>query len=338
MSGFLYPSVLFLLLLIPLAAVFFVWCWRVRAALLATLGEARQVGNLVSAIQPARRIIKQVLWSLAVGSLILALARPVWGVEADVIETRGVSVMAVLDVSASMDAQDVLPSRIEQAKFALRDLFTNLQGNELGLVLFAGDAVLQFPLTTDTGAAESFLSAASTQSITRQGTALEAALRLALTGFEAGRSGAQIIVLVSDGENFEGDPLRAAREAAERDVTIYTLGVGGVDEGAPIPVYDANGQITGYKSEADGSLALSRLDETRLRQIAELTGGQYWRLDGGAENIRALSDAINQLEDGLLGSQSERRGVERFEIFVMLALLALSAEMLLPETAADDAA
>ncbi|MBZ0278224.1 MAG: VWA domain-containing protein, partial [Anaerolineae bacterium] len=190
--------------------------------------------------------------------------------------------------------------------------------------------VLQFPLTSDTGAAVTFLNAANTESITHQGTALEAALRLALSGFDAGRSGSQIIVLVSDGENFEGDPLTAADEAVQRNVTIYALGVGNPDDGAPIPVYDVNGQVAGYKSEPDGSLVLSRLDETTLKAVAERTGGIYWRLD--SDTSAALVDRINTAQAGLLSSRTERRGVERFGVFVALALLALSMEMLLPET------
>jgi Ca-activated chloride channel family protein len=337
MNGFMSPSALGLLLFVPFAIIFFVWRWRVKRARLDRLGEAGQVVLLVGSLRPTRRIAKLVLWFAAAGALVVALARPVWGIEADIVETQGVSIMAALDVSASMDAQDVPPSRLEQAKFALHDVFSALEGNELGLVLFAGQAILQFPLTTDTGAAESFLSAASTQAVTRQGTAIEAAIQLAVQGFEAGRSGSQAIILVSDGENFTGDPLRAASAARERGITIYTLGVGGTTEGAPIPVYNDAGQITGYKSEADGSLALSRLDETILRQIAENTGGGYWHLDGSTGSAQALVNAVRQLEAGLLGGQTERRGIERFGIFVALALLALSAEMLLPEAASDEA-
>lgn len=332
MNGLMFPSVLVLLLLLPFVAMFFVWRWRVRAALLYSLGDAEQLAGLVNTIRYSRRVVKLALWFVAVGALIFALSRPLWGFEAAIIETRGISVMVVLDVSASMDAQDVNPSRLEQAKFAVRDLFTALAGNELGLVLFAGQAIIQFPLTTETGAAESFLNAVSTRSMTRQGTVIDAAIRSAVRGFEVGRSGTQVIILVSDGEDFEGDPLRAADEAREQGITIYALGVGGTGEGAPIPVYDANGQIAGYKSEADGNLALSRLNEVVLQQVVERAGGRYWHLDGGGDSVRALVNEVGDLEDGLLGSQAERRGIERFGIFVALSLLALSVEMLLPET------
>ncbi len=338
MNGFMLPSVLALLFLLPFAAAFFVWRWRVRTALLYSLGDAGQLAGLVTTIRSARRVVKLALWFVAVGALIFALSRPLWGFEATAIEARGVSVMVVLDVSASMDAQDVNPSRLEQAKFAVRDLFSALAGNELGLVLFAGQAIIQFPLTTDTGAAESFLNAVSTQSMTRQGTVIDAAIQLAMRGFEGGRSGTQVIILVSDGENFEGDPLRAAAEAREQGITIYALGVGGTGEGAPIPVFDANGQITGYKSEADGSLALSRLNEVILQQVVDRAGGQYWYLDGGADSVRALADEVSKLEYGGLGSQAERRGIERFGIFVVLSLLALSVEMLMPETTFNETA
>jgi Ca-activated chloride channel homolog len=260
---------------------------------------------------------------------VIALARPVWGVDLNIIETQGVSVMIVLDVSNSMNAQDLVPSRLERARLVIRDLFDGLAGNEIGLILFAGTAFIQFPLTTDTISAQSFLSAVSTDAITLQGTAIEDSLRLAMNTFSAQSPAAQVIVLMTDGEGTEGDALAAADDATEREIVIHSIGFGD-PQGAPIPILDEQGQIAGYKSDPDGNVVLSRLDEELLQAIAERTGGLYQR--AGAGEAAAIVQAISAAQAGTLDTRTEERGVERFGIFVALAVLALSLEMLLPET------
>jgi len=262
-------------------------------------------------------------------ALIIAIARPVSGVEADIIETQGVAVMVVLDVSASMDAQDIKPSRLERAKLDLRDLFQALAGNELGIVLFAGDAFVQCPLTNDVDSAITFLNAANSSSITRQGSSIETALRLAIDSFDERIAAHSIIILVSDGENQEGDPLLAAQDAADRGIIIHAVGYGGFD-GVPIPFTNADG-LTEYKADRSGKVVLTRLYEDLLVQIAGSTGGLYRQVSGGGEEIKSLAGRINAIEGEVLESRLSNRPVERFGIFVFLALLALTVEILLPE-------
>ena len=263
-------------------------------------------------------------------SLIVALARPVWGEEISVLETQGVSVMIVLDVSNSMNAQDVAPSRLERAKLSLSDLIDGLSGNEIGLILFAGSAYVQFPLTTDTLSAKSFLGAVSSNSITKQGTNIGAALQLAIDRFRNRGNIQPIIILVTDGENLEGDPLTVAAAAKEVGITIHAIGYGN-PEGSAIPIYDDAGHETGYKTDAAGNLVMSALDEPTLKAIAEATGGTYQRASSAGTEINTLLGVISKTEATSLGTRSESCGVERFGIFVALALIALSAEILLPE-------
>jgi Ca-activated chloride channel family protein len=243
--------------------------------------------------------------------------------------------MVVLDVSNSMNAQDVLPSRMERAKLAIHDLLDGLQGNELGLILFAGVAFVHFPFTTDTFSADAFVNSVNTDAITRQGTAIEAALRLAVQAFDERSGTAEIIILITDGENHEGDPLVVADEAAENGIVIHAIGFGDPIEGAPVPIYDDTGNVIDFKKDRFGQVVVSRLDETILQEITARTGGLYQRASASGIEVVNLINQINAVEAGELGSRTETHGVERFGIFVALALLALSLEILLPETRAE---
>jgi Ca-activated chloride channel homolog len=326
------PELLLLLILIPFMGTLFWWRSRVRAFALDRLGDPALVRRLVSAVSEPRRRMKSGLWLAALTALILALARPMWGVDADIVETRGVAVMIVLDVSASMDAQDVTPSRLERAKLTIRDMLGSGAGNLYGMVLFAGDAFVQFPLTSDTSSAVSFVTAASSASISRQGTAIADALGLALATFDERLSSAAAIVLLTDGENHEGDPLAVAAQAAALGIPIHAIGYGTPD-GDLIPVYDREGNVIEFKSDRAGNLVRTQLDEPLLQEIAAATGGIYRRATNSGAEAADLITQIAQLETAVFESRFQTRSVDRFAIFVLLAVLALGAEMLLPETA-----
>lgn len=327
---FAHAPVLALLLLVPFMIVFFIWRWRVRLSKLSRIGDLLLLAEMAATVSQRRRQWKAGLWTAALVALIIALARPLWGVDAEVIESQGVAVMVVLDASASMDAEDMLPSRLERAKLDLSDLFRALEGNELGLILFAGDAFVQFPLTSDVNSALVFLSAVSSASMTRQGSSIEVALILAMESFDERIAAQSVIVLVSDGENQEGDALAAAEQAAQRGITIHTIGYGDVQP-VPIPYTNAEG-LREYKSDRGGNIALTSLQEDLLVAIAGVTGGIYQRasLDGAA--MTGLAGQINALEGRLLESTLANRPVERFGLFVAVALLMLTLEILLPET------
>jgi Ca-activated chloride channel family protein len=324
------PASFLLLLLLPIVVVFLVWRFHVLNIRFRRLGDLSVIVSMLPNITPGRRFGKLALWFLALISLIIALARPVWGEEISVLETRGVSAMIVLDVSNSMNAQDVAPSRLERAKLSLSDLIDGLSGNEIGLILFAGSAYVQFPLTTDTLSAQSFLGAVSSNSITKQGTNIGAALQLAIDRFRNRGNLQPIVILVTDGENLEGDPLGVAAEAKESGITIHTIGYGN-PEGSAIPVYDDAGRETGYKTDLAGNLIMSALDEPTLRAIAEATGGTYQLATAAGAEINSLLDVLSQTEASSFGTHSESRGIERFGIFVVFALIALSTEILLPD-------
>jgi Ca-activated chloride channel family protein len=326
--SFVYPWSLLLLILIAPVIVFFIWRSHVRRRMLQKLGNDNLLRALAPGFSQQRCLWQAALSTITLAALVIALARPLWGVDLDIIEIRGTAVIVVLDVSRSMNASDTKPSRLERAKIDISDLFQALTGHQVGLVLFAGSAYLQFPLTTDTETALSFLKAANSNAITRQGTAIETALRLAATSFDERSSAHRVIVLASDGEYHDGNPLAAAAEAAQQGIQIHAIGYGDTS-GEPIPVLDGTGRIIGYQEDTSGQLILSALNESALQGVAARGGGFYQRTGQGIEQI---ADAINRLETQTLESRTQNRGIERAGFFIGLGLAALALRTLLSET------
>jgi len=324
------PELLKLLGFIPFIALLIFWAAHRRRAALARVGEPSLMAALTDSVSPRKRRWKIALRLLALVALILALARPLWGSRVAVKAQQGVEVMVALDVSSSMLAEDIKPNRMDRAKLVIEELMERLRGNDVGLVVYAGAAFVQFPLTTDHSTARAFLRNASPASVSRPGTALEEALEAALGGFPEERATSRAILLLTDGEGHTGDPVAAAQRAAEQDVVIHAIGFGS-SEGEPIPVRDAAGQITGYKQDAQGKTVLSRLDESTLRRITREANGIYARASASGAEIDAIVDAIAAMETGEREGQFEIQGVERFEWFAGLALLALAGDALLSE-------
>ncbi|MCP4542347.1 MAG: VWA domain-containing protein [Chloroflexi bacterium] len=324
------PNYLGLLGLVPLAALFAAWAVSQRQAALARLGLPSLIQTLSVSVSLRNRRWKTALWFIALVALVLALARPLWGTQVMVRAQEGVEVMVVLDVSASMMAEDIKPNRLARAKLTIEDLMDRLGGNEMGLVIFSGAAFIQFPLTADFYTARSFLDGAGPWSISRPGTALGDAIRVAMDGFPEERATSRVILLLTDGEGHEGDPVAAAQEAAADGVVVHAIGFGS-PAGEPIPIRDANGALVGYKKNAQDETVLSRLDEIKLQQIAAETDGLYFRASAGGEEIDAIVETIATLETGEQEGQFETQGVERFEWFAGAALLALTAELLISD-------
>jgi Ca-activated chloride channel family protein len=312
----------------PAAAAFLLWAGRQRRAALKRLGQPRLIATLAGSISAARRRWKTGLWFTALLALIVATARPRWGTQVWVSAREGVEVVVALDVSSSMLAEDIKPNRLARAKLTIEELMTRLGGNDVGLVSFSGAAFVQFPLTNDFSTARSFLDAAQPETISRPGTALEEALRVAMGAFPEKVATNRVILLLTDGEGHEGDPIRAAQEAANEGVTIHAIGFGS-PTGEPIPIRDANGTLTGYKKDQQGQMVLSRLDEITLQRIAGEAGGLYFRASAGGQEIDALVNAIAAMGTAEKEDQFEVQGVERFAPFAAVSLLALAAELVL---------
>lgn len=326
------PIALWLLVLIPLFLAFFVWRSIVRAAALRRLGDTELVQALLSQISPFRRRMKALLWILALVALILAIAQPTLGTESELIRSEGIQIIIAMDISRSMNATDVSPSRLGRARLDTIDIVRGLEGNDIGIVAFAREAFSYMPLTFDIHAAEVFLGGLETNMLTRQGTNIPAAIQISMGSFEHRSRAQKVIILISDGESFEGEAISAAQIAAQENVIIYTIGYGS-PEGSNIPIYDENGTLVDYVTYNDNSLVNSALNADLLQRIAAETGGFY--LQGGSD-ITPLVDDILSLQEGALRDEIITRPVERFGLFVAIALALLSLEILLPETRREE--
>lgn len=320
------PIFLLSLLLLPLVALFIFWTNRRREADLARLGDPALITQLSSA-NPRTRRWKTALWLCALALMLVALARPQWGTQPQLVEQRGVQAMIVLDVSASMLAQDVQPDRLSRARAILGSLLEELEGNEVGLTLFSGAAFIQLPLTNDLEVVQRSLFTAGPEAISRPGSEIGAALRTALGGFDTQRARQQVILLASDGETPDAEAaLQAAREAAGAGVRIYTLGLGSA-EGALVPEYNTAGERIGYKRTVTGETVISRLDEALLVQLADPGGGAYF----SASEAGGLAAVLARLQSDASITQAENVPVERFPLLLLPAVLLLLAAEALPE-------
>lgn len=316
------------LLLIPLLILFiFYMVWRKRA--IKRFSAYQKADELMPGRAEFRHYLKFILIFLAFSALVLAWANPQIGSKQEKVMRKGVDVIIALDVSKSMLAEDIRPNRIEQAKQFISQLINELKTDRIGLIIFAGNAYLQMPITTDHAAARLFLKSISTELVPTQGTAIGAAIRMGMESFEGEEKKFKSIIVISDGENHEGDAMEATEEAAKQGVVIHTVGVGS-QKGGPIPVYKNNVQ-TDYLRDKSGNIVLSKLDENMLRQIAVKGDGEYLNLRGGKESINALMTAIGSMEKKDFEENVFTDYEDQFQYFLAFGLLLLIIEIWISE-------
>ena len=321
------PQYLYALAIIPALYAFVRWALARRAEAVRNIGDSFLTARLGVDDGRIPRTIRLVLWFIAVTLIILAIARPQWGSDNDIVEQRGVQIMVALDVSRSMLSQDTNPSRLERAKLEISDLISHLEGDEIGIVLFSGASFIQFPLTSDYASALTYLHHARPSAISRQGTAIGEAIGTAMAGFSHERDHQKAIVILTDGENHEGDPVAAAQKAAQDGAVIFTVGFGS-SEGNPVPERDERGDIVGYRTDAEGQPVISKLDEQMLVRIAEAGGGNYFQATN-AEAIKGLTNEIRSFQESSLQSEFSQRKAERFQLFLLAGAVSLFlAEMM----------
>jgi Ca-activated chloride channel family protein len=318
------------LLVLPVAA----------AVVLAAVTLARRRGarrrfaedDLMRRIAPgvsnARQRVRLTLVVLAIIFLGLAAGRPQIGTRLGVAKRLGVDLMLALDVSDSMLAEDVRPNRIERAKRQALSLIDLLKGDRVGIVVFSGEAFVQCPLTLDYGAATMLLSAVRTGTLETPGTALAEAIRTATAALTTEPDRSKVLVIMTDGEDHGSDPVAAAREAAEAGIHIYAIGFGS-PSGEPIPLDPSEG--TGYKRDRQGDIVMSRLDEGTLIDVAEATGGRYFRASATERELAVIEEEISRMQQGELESRMMAYYEERFQIPLAVALALLVAATFIPE-------
>ena len=326
------PQYLILLAATPAAVVLILLAELARRRALAKVGEPFLLRRLTGSVNTPGRLTRSVLTIAALGLALVAVARPQWGETEQIVERHGVQLMVAMDISRSMLAEDMKPNRLTRAKLEIADLFQRLEGDEVGLVLFAGAAFVQFPLTFDYATARTFLDNAETSMIARQGTAMAEAIDVSIRGLDNDRSGHKAILIVTDGENDpeESDPVAAARRAAEAGLTIYTIGVG-TSEGERIPLRDSFNNLIGFQEDRNRNVVVTRIDEDVLRRVARAGGGQYISSGESSNAAAMIARELDGLEESVVESEITSARVERFQLFAGLAIALLAAGRLVPD-------
>lgn len=325
MFRFANPEYLYLLLIIPLLLGLFIWANKKQRKNLQLFGNPKLLAPLMPNVSYVRPQIKFYLMLTALILIVFALARPQFGAKLSTVKKQGIEAMIVLDVSNSMLAQDVQPNRLESAKMILSKLIDNMSDDKIGLIVFAGDAFTQIPITADYISAKMFLSSISPNMVARQGTAIGTAIDMAIYAFgEENNKIARTIIVITDGENHEDDAVGAAKLAQEKGISINVIGMG-KSEGAPIPI---PGTMS-FRKDKEGNVVVSKLNETMCRQIAEAGGGIYVRADNSNVAWKALEKEINRMSKSDLETKVYSEYDEKFFIFAWIAFFLLLIEFYL---------
>lgn len=307
---------LYLLLVIPVLTALFVYALRDRKRRLERFGDAEIMKMLMPEYSLRRARLKFELLMLALVCLIVALARPQYGSKLKAVQREGIEIMLAIDVSNSMLAEDFEPNRLERTKYAVDRLLEGIEEDKIGVIVFAGDAYVQLPITSDYVAARNFVSQIAPNMVTKQGTAIGAAISLAASSFSSQSGDSRVLILVTDGENHEDNAEQAARAAAEQGITIYTIGMG-TPEGAPIEV---GGD---FIRDDKGEIVVSKLDEESLQKIALMTGGAYIRSTNQSVGLNEIVAKINSTAKAQFETQVYEEYGELFQYLVAAALFFL---------------
>jgi Ca-activated chloride channel family protein len=296
---------------------------------MSALGNRAMVSSLIPNSSGFKAGLKIFIGILAYSSIVIGLANPQIGSKLEEITREGVELIVCVDLSNSMLSEDIKPNRLERAKRSIGKLIDYLRDDKVGLVVFAGKAFLQLPLTTDYSAAKLITSTLSPDLINTQGTAMGAAIELAMESFSGDETKNKAIIIITDGENHEDDALGAAKKAAEKGILIHTIGMG-TREGGPIPKYSGS-KLAGYYKDASGNTVVSKLNEGMLQQIAITGEGEFVRSSTRDADLTRLVDDLSKLEKTEFGTTRYTDYEDRFQYFIAAALILLLFEILLSE-------
>jgi len=323
MLQFAQPQYLLIIPAISLLFLLYAMARRARRKRLLRFGDKALVESLIPRASKSRGWIKLTIFSLAIFFFAIGLARPQIGAKLKEVETKGVEIMIAMDVSNSMLAQDYSPNRLERAKLAISRLVDKLKDDRIGLIVFAGDAYVQLPVTADYVSAKIFLSSINTGSVPVQGTALGSAINTAIKSFSLESANSRAVIIITDGENHEDDPLEAASTANDLGVKIYTLGIGS-QAGKPIPMPD--GQLL---KDKDGNIVVTKLDEETLVKVAGKGGGVYVRAGNNDFGLDAIVEKIHNMDKQSYKSVVFEDFDEQFMYFFAIALFFLLLEYII---------
>jgi len=320
------PEYLYLLLVIPAFAIIFWLARRGRRRAIRKFGNPELLAGLMPNVSNGRPVVKFWIWMLALAFMIVGIARPQFGSKLKTVKRKGIEIMIALDVSNSMLAQDIKPDRLDRAKRAIAKLTDRLNQDKIGLIVFAGQAYIQLPITTDYASAKLFLNSVNTNMVPVQGTAIGAAINLAARSFSPNFEGNKTIIVITDGENHEDNPVAAAKAAYEKGITVNTIGMG-LPEGAPIPVTLPNGE-QGYRKDKQGNTIITKLDQKMLTEIANAGGGTYIRANNAQVGLNTLFDELNKLQKAEIESRVYSDYEDQYGYFLIMALALILIDFL----------
>ena len=326
-----HPKVLWLLILLFILNAIWVKnkIWKKKA--ISNFAKISTLSKIFNGFSNNRSTFKYILFRLAIGLLIIAASNPQYGENERTVASKGIDIMIALDISKSMMAEDIIDdyNRLDIAKLSIGKLMNELRGDHVGIVVFAGEAYKQLPLTPDYQVAKLFLKNIGTDMISSQGTDIGNAIELCMSSFSEERKNNKAIVIISDGEDHEEMAVNAAKEATEEGVVICTVGMGS-EKGVPIPIV-RNGKKIGIKKDKDESTVLTKLNEENLIQIAQAGNGTYTKTRGLNLNLRKILDRINEIEKTTLKKDRYSTYDDQFQWFLLPALLLLLLDFMIFE-------
>ncbi len=324
MLRFEYPIYLWLLVIIPIMALIRLWMWRVQRVKYKRLGDKELLRQMMPNVSNYRPSVKFWLLMAAAALIVVMLARPQMGSKILHEKRNGIEIIIAMDISNSMKAEDVVPSRLQKSKLLVENLITNFSKDKIGIVVFAGDAFVQLPLTSDYVSAKMFLQGINPSMIACQGTDIAQAIHLAMNSFTQAKIG-KAIVVITDGEDHEGGAVEAAQEAYKQGINVFILGIGD-PKGAPIPTGDG-----GYMTDLSGNTVMTALNEQMCKEIAQAGKGKYIHVDNTNSAQELLNEQLMRLQKGEIDSVIYSEYDEQFQAVGIIVLLLLVLEVLILE-------
>lgn len=320
MFRFGHPEYLYLLLLLPVFLLLFMYAMYIKKRNLKRLGNMKILKGLMPDVALKKQYLKFWLLFISLGLFILVIAGPQFGSKLETVKRQGIEVMICLDVSNSMLSNDINPSRLDKSKQILSKLIDDLRNDKIGLIVFAGDAFIQLPITSDYVSAKMFLSSINPSMVPTQGTAIGAAINLATSSFSPSENSEKTIILITDGENHEDDALGATKAAAEKKIKVNVLGIGSI-QGGPIPTSGNS-----YQKDKDGNMVITRLNEQMCQEIAAAGNGMYARTDNTNSALKALQKELNKMSKSEVESKVYSSYEEKYLIPAWFLLFLLIVE------------
>lgn len=324
------PEGVYLIAITAVALVIFLGFLAWRNRMVKRFADLELVKYAMPNRSLSSTVIRFVVWRLAIACIVIGFIDPKIGTKPEMVEAKGIDLMVAIDVSNSMMAEDLSPSRLDVAKQTIQRMISSLDGDRIGIVIFAGDAFVQLPITTDIQSAKMFLNAVQTNSIAAQGTAIGTAIDLCVESFDLESQAGKAILIFTDGENHEDDASNAAKNALEKGIKVFAVGMGS-PEGAPIPEFNSAGRRTGFKTDNNGTTVVTALDENMLVDIVKAGDGIFVRSGKNFANLSPIFDEIDLMNESESGQVEFSDYEHRFQAFVFIGFLLLLFEVILSE-------